>query len=85
MLRVDKTGTFASAAFRLGLLAGAIAVAGCSGAASAEKSDDPALKASMKKQMEIYMSKTNLMKKKGPNSSQARKRYSYPTPTRPRA
>ncbi len=58
MMRVDVTRMPASAALRLGLLAGFLAAAGCSDPAPTDKRDDPALKASMQKSMEIYKSKT---------------------------
>jgi hypothetical protein len=58
MMRIDVTRTPARAALRLGLLAGFLAVAGCSGPVSGDKRDDPALKASMQKSMEIYKSKS---------------------------
>jgi hypothetical protein len=54
-------------ALRLGLLAGFFAVAGCSEPGSGDKKDDPALKASMQKSMEIYKSKTQA-KKESPAS-----------------
>jgi hypothetical protein len=60
MMRVDVTRMPASAALRLGLLAGLLAVAGCSKPASGDKRDDPALKASMQKRLEIYKSKTQV-------------------------
>ena len=62
MMRVDVTRMPASAALRLGLLAGFLVAAGCSGPASDDKSDNPALKASMQKSMEIYKSKTQAKK-----------------------
>ena len=57
MMRVDVTRMPTSAALRLGLIAGFLVVAGCSDPAKGDKSDDPALKASMQKSMEIYKSK----------------------------
>ena len=65
MMRVDVTRMPASAALRLGLLAGFLAVAGCSDPASGDKRDDPALKASMQKSMEIYKSKTQAEERQG--------------------
>ena len=44
------------------LLAGFLAAAGCSDPAATDKSDDPTLKASMQKSMEIYKSKTQAIK-----------------------
>ena len=52
----------ASTALRLGLLAGFLAVAGCSEPAPGDKGDDPALKASMQKSMELYKSKSQAKK-----------------------
>jgi hypothetical protein len=59
-MRVDASRMRAAAALRLGVLAGflSLAAAGCSEKPPADKSDDPALKASMEKSMEIYKSKT---------------------------
>jgi hypothetical protein len=71
MMRVDVTRMPASAALRLGLLAGFLAVAGCSDSASADKRDDPALKASMQKSLEIYKAKSQT-KKGYPASSKPR-------------
>ena len=68
MMRFDVTRIPASAALRLGLLAGFLAAAGCSEPASGDKRDDPALKASMQKSMEIYKSKTQAKKEKPPAS-----------------
>jgi hypothetical protein len=64
MMRVDLIKMPALAALRLGLLAGLLAVAGCSGPTSTDKLDDPALKASMQKRLEIYKSKTQAIKGK---------------------
>ena len=52
---------------RLGLLAGFLASAGCSESVAIDKSEDPALKASMEKSREIYKSKmqTKASTKKG--------------------
>jgi hypothetical protein len=58
MMRVDVTRMRASAALRLGLLAGFLGVAGCSEPTTGDKSDDPALKASMQKSMELYKAKS---------------------------
>ena len=57
-MRIDVPKMPASAAIRLSVLAGFLAVAGCSDAAPTDKKDDPALKAAMQKSMEIYKSKT---------------------------
>jgi hypothetical protein len=62
MMRVDLTKMPVSAALRLGLLAAFLSAAGCSEPASGNKSDSPALKASMQKSMEIYKSKTQAKK-----------------------
>ena len=58
MMRVDLTRMPPWAALCLGLLAGSLATSGCSDPPPADKKDDPALKASMQKSMEIYKSKT---------------------------
>jgi hypothetical protein len=62
MMRIELAKMPARAALRLGLLAGFLVVAGCSEPASGDKRDDPALKASMQKSMEIYKSKTQAKK-----------------------
>ncbi len=62
MMRIDVTGMAATTALHVGVLAGLLAVAGCSEPVSGDKRDDPALKASMKKSMEIYKSKTQATK-----------------------
>ena len=67
MMRVDVTRMPVSAALRLGLLAGFLSAVGCSGPVSDNKSDNPALKTSMQKSMEIYKSKTAA--KKAPPAS----------------
>ncbi len=71
MMRVHVTRITASSALRLGLIAGFLAAAGCSDTASGNKSDDPALKASMQKSMDIYKSKTQA-KKGSPSTSKPR-------------
>jgi hypothetical protein len=71
MMRIDVTRIPARAALRLGLLAGFLAVAGCSGPVSGNKSDDPALKASMQKSMEIYKAKAQA-KKENPAAAKTR-------------
>jgi hypothetical protein len=68
MIRIDAIRTPASAGLRLGLLAAFLVAAGCSGPVSDDKRDDPALKASMQKSMEIYKSKSQA-KKGSPSSS----------------
>jgi hypothetical protein len=62
MMRIELAKIATRAAFRLGLLAGFLVVAGCWEPASGDKRDDPALKASMQKSMEIYKSKTQAKK-----------------------
>jgi hypothetical protein len=64
MLRFALTRTSISAALRAGLVAGFLAAAGCSEPASSDKKDDPALKSSMQKSMEIYKSKSQAIKEK---------------------
>jgi hypothetical protein len=58
MKRIDVIRILASAALSLGMLAGFLAVAGCSDSGSGDKRDDPTLKASMQKSLEIYKSKS---------------------------
>jgi hypothetical protein len=48
----------APAALRLGLIGGLLAAAGCSDPPPGDKGDDPALKASMQKSMELYKAKS---------------------------
>ncbi len=72
MTRVDVTGMLVSTALRLGLIVGFLAIAGCSEAPSNDKRDDPALKASMQKSMEIYKSKSQ-PKKGSPLTSRAQR------------
>jgi hypothetical protein len=69
MLRVDVTGIpiSAASALRAGLLAWLLSAVGCSGPVSDNKTDNPAMKASMQKSMEIYKSKT--ASKKAPMAS----------------
>jgi hypothetical protein len=62
MIRVDVARIPASAALRLGLLTGFLAAAGCSEPVPGDKRDDPALKASMQKSLEIYKSKSQAKK-----------------------
>jgi hypothetical protein len=62
MMRIDVTRMPARAALRLGLLAGILAAAGCGEPVPTDKKDDPALKSSMKKSMEIYKAKTQAIK-----------------------
>jgi hypothetical protein len=81
MIQVDVTRMPASAALRLVLLAGFVAVAGCSDPAPGDKSNDPALKASMQKSMEIYKSKSQPQKA---NPAPANTRQGYPAPTNTR-
>jgi len=82
MIRVDVTRMPASTALRLSLLAGFLAVAGCSDPARGDKSDDPALKSSMQKSMEIYKSKTPPKKVNHPKPTNTRQGYPAPTNTR---
>jgi hypothetical protein len=88
MMRVDVTRIPASGALRLSLLAGLLAVVGCSGPVSNDKRDDPALKASMQKRLEIYKSKTQVSGeplKPSKGYSQASKGYpGKPHPAMPR-
>ena len=72
MMQGDVTRLPASTALRLGLLAGFLAAAGCSDPATGDKRDDPTLKASMQKSMEIYKAK-----------SQAKKGYPATSKSRP--
>jgi hypothetical protein len=58
MIRIDVSRMPPRAALRIGVLAGFLAAAGCSDMAPPDKRDDPALKASMQKSLEIYKSKT---------------------------
>jgi hypothetical protein len=58
MMRVAVPRILAPATLCLGLLAGFLVIAGCSDPARGDKGDDPALKASMQKSMELYKSKT---------------------------
>jgi hypothetical protein len=81
MMRVNATRMPASSALRLGLLAGFLAAAGCSDTASGNKSDDPALKSSMQKSMDMYKSKTP-PKKTTPAPTKTRQGYPAPTNTR---
>jgi hypothetical protein len=62
MIRSNVTKMPARWALRLGLLAGFLAAAGCAEPVPTDKKDDPALKSSMKKSMEIYKSKTQALK-----------------------
>jgi hypothetical protein len=63
MIGFDVPRAAASTGLRLGLLAGFLAAAGCSDAAPTDKRDDPVLKASTQKSMEIYKSKSQAPKK----------------------
>ena len=58
MIRIDVTRAPARAAVRWGLLAVFLVTAGCSEPAPTDKRDDPVLKASTQKSMEIYKSKS---------------------------
>ena len=60
MIRIDVTRMPASAALRLGLLGGFLAIAGCSDPVAGDKREDAALKTSMEKSLEIYKSKTQV-------------------------
>jgi hypothetical protein len=68
MMRVELIGLYSSKALRLGLVAGLLSAAGCSGPTSEDKKDDPALKASMQKSMEIYKAKSQAKKQSRPAS-----------------
>jgi hypothetical protein len=80
MMRVDVTRMLAPATLRLGLLAGFLAIAGCSDPARGDKTDDPTLK-SMQNSMELYKSKA--APKKG-SSASLKTRQGYPTPLKTR-
>jgi hypothetical protein len=69
MMRADVTKLPVLAALRLSVLAAFLTAAGCSETASGNKSDDPALKASTKKSMELYRAKTQQLKKSNPANS----------------
>jgi hypothetical protein len=58
MLGFDVGRKIAAAAIGLGLSVGFLMVVGCSEPTTADKGNDPALKASMKESMQIYKSKT---------------------------
>ena len=58
MTRIDVTRVTASAAFRLSLIIGFLAAAGCGDSPSSARTDDPALKATLQKHVDIYKSKT---------------------------
>jgi hypothetical protein len=65
MTRTDLTGLPASAVLRLGLLAGLLAAAGCSGPPAADQRDIPEVKATFQKQAEAYQTKTKTQALKG--------------------
>jgi hypothetical protein len=62
MTRVGVARMPTLAALGLGLLAGIFAITGCSEPAPGDKGDDPALKASMQRSMELYKSKSQAKK-----------------------
>ena len=62
MIRIDVATMPAAAVLRLSVLAGFLAAGGCAESVSNDKRDDPALKASLKKTMEIYKAKTQAIK-----------------------
>jgi hypothetical protein len=57
MLRIDSLKLRAAVALGTGLFVGFLAAVGCSEATPTDKREDPALKASMEKSMELYKSK----------------------------
>jgi hypothetical protein len=68
MIKDDMTRSPATALLRLGLLAGLLAVAGCSEPAASgdvrgDKANDPELKASMERRQEIYNAKSQVIKR----------------------
>ncbi len=71
MMPFPRVRTSATAALHCVLLAGFALTCGCSGSASGNKADDPALKSATQKSMELYKSKTQHMK---PRSQSAVKR-----------
>jgi hypothetical protein len=64
MTRIDLTTRPGTPAIQLWVLAGLLAAAGCSDSAAIDKRDDPSLKGSMQKSMEIYKSKSQTPSKK---------------------
>jgi hypothetical protein len=69
MMLFDKTRTPAVALLGIAMLSGVLSFGGCSdstttssGYSSGDKRNDPALKASMEKSMEIFKSKTPAIK-----------------------
>jgi hypothetical protein len=65
MKRIAMKGEPARAALRLGLVVGFLAAPGCADSSAGDKSEDPALKASMQKSLEIYKSKSQARSKQG--------------------
>jgi uncharacterized protein YegP (UPF0339 family) len=61
-MRIDMTRTPQSRGLRLALCAFFLTAAGCSDKTLSDKRDDPALKASTQKSVEIYKSKTQAKK-----------------------
>jgi hypothetical protein len=62
MTRVDWIRIPAGMALGLSVLVGLLAFAGCSEPAYSDKSEDPALKASMQKSLELYKAKSQATK-----------------------
>jgi len=58
MKRIDVTRVTAPAILRVGLVIGYLAGAGCTDSPSSNRTDNPALKASLEKHVEIYKAKT---------------------------
>jgi hypothetical protein len=81
MMRIDVARIRATVALRVGLLAGFLGAAGCADPVPPDKKDDPALKASMQKSMEIYKSKSQPQKA---NPAPTNTRQGYPAPTNTR-
>ena len=85
MMLFDKTGRPAVAVLGIAVLAGLLPLGGCSDSTtgstygSGDKRDDPALKASMEKSMEIFKSKT--ARDKGNPTGQKRRSLSPSSPS----
>jgi hypothetical protein len=72
MMRVDVTRMPTSAALRLGLLAGFLAAAGCSSSPAGSKGDEPGVKGSLQKSMDMYKAKSHQVKKGSPVAASKR-------------